>query len=121
MELLKPILIYYKKTGFTLAIDLTFLITNIAKKNAIGVSVSSAKTEIVNNKLSTAVIFIDPAQVLLPIANFTNSIDNLSKIRNYVNTSGNGITHGNLVMVHPLSQLFLPAVSTRDPVLTAFY
>jgi hypothetical protein len=78
---------------FTLAIDLNFLITNIAKKYAVAVSISSSKSNLVNPKLSVAVIYIDPSQVLLPVANFSNSVDNIAKKAGFINLSSNGVSY----------------------------
>ena len=77
--------------GFTMAVDLNFLIANLTKKYAIAVAISSGKAETINSKLSIAVIYIDPAQVLLPVANFSNDVDNLSKTANFINLSANGV------------------------------
>jgi hypothetical protein len=78
---------------FTLAVDLNFLVSNIAKKYAIAVAISSSKNEIINSKLSIAVIYIDPSQVLLPVANFSNDVDSYVKTGNFINLSSNGVSY----------------------------
>lgn len=78
---------------FTLAIDLKFLVDNITKKYAVAVSISKPKSVTANPRLSLALIYIEPAKVLLPVADFTNYIDNLSKTSNFVNVSANGTTY----------------------------
>jgi PKD domain/Domain of unknown function (DUF1735) len=78
---------------FTLAVDLNFLKTNIAKKYAIAVGISSTAPGLINSKLSIAVIYIEPAQVLLPVANFSNSVDNSNKTAAFINLSANGVSY----------------------------
>jgi len=79
--------------AFTLAIDLNFLATNITKKYAIGLLISASKTDIINPKLSTVVIYIDVTNVLTPISNFSNSLEAVYKKVNFVNLSSNGISY----------------------------
>ncbi|MBC7887874.1 MAG: DUF1735 domain-containing protein [Ferruginibacter sp.] len=78
---------------FTLAIDLNFLRTNLSKKYAVAVSISNPKSVTVNPKLSLALIYIEPAQVLVPVASFSNYIDNPSKTASFINFSANGISY----------------------------
>lgn len=78
---------------FTLAVDLNFLTTNITKKYAVPVAISASKSDLVNPKLAVAVIYIDPTAVLVPVANFSNSVENAFKKANFVNLSANGVTY----------------------------
>jgi hypothetical protein len=78
---------------FTLEIDLNFLITNITKKYAVAVGISASKSDFVNPKLAVAVIYINPTAVLVPVANFSTSIENAFKKANFVNLSANGVTY----------------------------
>jgi Domain of unknown function (DUF1735)/PKD domain len=70
--------------GFTLALDLNFLLANLTKKFAIGVTVSSNQKK--TGSFSTTVVYIDPA-FLVPIANFTRTIS--GRTVSFSNTSVN--------------------------------
>jgi PKD repeat protein len=79
--------------SLTLAVDLNFLIANITKKYAVAVAISASKSDLVNPKLAIAVIYIDPTAVLVPVANFSNSVENAFRKANFVNLSANGISY----------------------------
>jgi len=70
--------------GFTLSVSQDFLLANLAKKFAIGVSVAISQK--IPGKFATAIIFIDPA-FLVPVANFTRTIS--TRTVNFSNTSVN--------------------------------
>lgn len=72
--------------GFTLSVDLNFLLANLTKKYAIGVTISSAQKK--SGAASTAVIYIDPA-FLVPVANFTTTVNASTKTVTFSNTSVN--------------------------------
>lgn len=76
-----------------LMVDLNFLQTNLLKKYAVAVAISNPTGKSVNSKLTTAIIYIEPAQILLPVANFTNYVFNDAKTGNFDNVSGNGVTY----------------------------
>ena len=83
-----------KPTGdFTLSVNLSFLVANITKKYAIPVALSSSKIGLVNPNLSLAVVYIDPALVLLPTANFATVVDVATKTVEFLNSSLNGVTY----------------------------
>lgn len=79
--------------SFLLALDLNFLTTNINKKYAIAVGITSATNKVVKSSLSTTVIYIDPTQLLLPIANFTNYVLNYNKSAVFLNSSANAVSY----------------------------
>ena len=82
-----------KATGeFNLALDLNFLVANITRKYAVAIGLSSSKNGLVNSKLSIAVVYIDPAVILLPTANFGVAIDGPTKTVEFLNSSINGVT-----------------------------
>jgi Domain of unknown function (DUF1735)/PKD domain len=70
--------------GFTLALDLNFLLANLTKKYAIAVTVSSNQKAA--GSFSTTVVYIDPA-FLVPVANFTRTI--ATRTVSFSNTSLN--------------------------------
>ena len=70
--------------GFTLAVDLNFLLANLTKKFAIGVAVSTQQK--IPGKFATTIVFIDPA-FLVPVASFTSTIS--TRTVNFSNTSVN--------------------------------
>ena len=67
---------------FMLQADLDFLLTNLTKKFAIGIGVSSQ--QVAAGKLNTTVLLIDPA-FLVPVANFTTTIT--GRTVNFINNS----------------------------------
>ncbi|MBC7867674.1 MAG: DUF1735 domain-containing protein, partial [Gloeobacteraceae cyanobacterium ES-bin-316] len=70
--------------GFTLALDLNFLLANLTKKYAIAVTVASNQKAA--GSFSTTVVYIDPA-FLVPVANFTRTI--ATRTVSFSNTSLN--------------------------------
>lgn len=83
--------------SFNMVVDLNFLInsqTNTPKKRyAIAVGIANPNSKTIKSNLSTTIIFIDPNAVIIPVANFSNNIDNVSKTANFVNTSSNGLSY----------------------------
>lgn len=83
--------------NFNLSINLNF-ITNSAlntpkKRYAIAVGVNSSTTKLADTTKNLAVIFIDPALLILPTSNFTTYIDNAYKTLGVINTSLNAYTY----------------------------
>jgi hypothetical protein len=78
-----------------MVVDLAFLTANINlnKKYAIGVTIVSNSSTVVNPLLDTTVIFISPDQVILPVSNFTNAVDNSAKKVDFINVSQNGVSY----------------------------
>ncbi|MBC8032857.1 MAG: PKD domain-containing protein [Chitinophagaceae bacterium] len=72
-----------------LSIDMNFLRSNLTKKLAIGVSIVDNTGKTINSKLATVVLFMEPLQLLLPIANFTTYVYGYNKTANFVNLSAN--------------------------------
>jgi hypothetical protein len=71
---------------FTLSVDLNFLLANVSKKYSIGVDVSSQQK--LKGQFSTTVVYIDPA-FLIPVANFTSTVNATTKTVSFSNTSLN--------------------------------
>lgn len=78
---------------FDVPVDLPFLTTNLLKKYAFAFTITGSKTGLVNPKLATAVIYLEPAAVLLPVANYSNSVNNLSRTVSLINLSANATTY----------------------------
>lgn len=80
--------------GFTLSVDLDYLLANASKRKAIGINVSSETVE-ANPLNGTAIIVIDPAILnLVPIANFTNAlIAKSTSTHKFSNTSTNSASY----------------------------
>ena len=79
-------------TAFNLVVDLNFLKTNLTKKYAIGVAITSGAGKAVNTKLGTAVIYLEPAVALLPAASFSNYVYNYNRTANFDNASSNAVS-----------------------------
>lgn len=77
--------------GFTLSVNLDYLIANINNKQAIGLKVTSDQIAS-NPKYGTAIIYIDP-QFLVPTANFAFLLNTGTKKVDFNNTSINGLTY----------------------------
>ncbi len=71
---------------FTLSVDLNFLLANLTKKYAIGVTISATQQKA--GAVSTTVIYIDPA-FLVPVANFTSTVNAATRTVTFSNTSVN--------------------------------
>ncbi len=73
--------------GFNLSLNLPFLLSNLATKYAIGVSINPQGKE--QGAFSTTIVLIDPV-FLVPVANFTNSIS--GRTVSFSNTSSHANT-----------------------------
>lgn len=84
--------------SFNASINLGFLVSSATltpkKRYALAVGISySAKSSLVKTSLATTVIFIDPVQVIMPVANFTSYIYPVTKTANFFNTSANAASY----------------------------
>lgn len=73
---------------FNFSVDLDFLLANLTKKFAIGVSIGTNSKTVGRN--NTAVLLIDPS-FLVPTANFTTTVS--GRTVTFSNTSTNGVTY----------------------------
>lgn len=83
---------------FTVSINLNFLLNSLTttpkKRYALAVGISnSAKSSLVKTALATTVIFIDPTQVILPVANFSSYVYKETRTGNFDNLSANGVSY----------------------------
>ncbi len=88
------------KTGatFSVGINLSFLLNSLnttpKKRYAFAITVSvPGKTSLVKSALATTVIFVDPAQVILPVANFSSYVYKETRTGNFDNLSANGVSY----------------------------
>ena len=98
--------------SFTLGINLSFLTNSVTvtpkKRYAIAVSISNSKSSLIQTSLATTVIFIDPVQVILPVANFSSFIE--VRTANFLNSSLNGASYSwNFGDATPISSSVAPS------------
>lgn len=77
--------------AFTLSVNLDYLLSNITRKQAIALNVSSEKIA-ATVPFNTAVIYIDPA-FLIPSASFASIVTGATKTVSFNNTSTNGVSY----------------------------
>lgn len=85
-------------TNFTIGVNLGFLINSATatpkKRYAVAIAISiPGKTSLVKTSLATTVLFIDPVQLIFPVANFSSYIYRETRTANFLNLSANGVSY----------------------------